>query len=377
MMDTPFSRYEQDMSLPGFQVDHAQRVAVQRLQRLYDELVARQSICRQQSLWSKLRSLSSIWPLNSKGEAQFIQGVYLWGGVGRGKTYLMDVFFDTLPFENKLRTHFHRFMRRIHGELALLEGEENPLELVAEKISKEASVICFDEFFVSDITDAMILSALFKALFKRSVVLVATSNIIPDGLYKDGLQRVKFLPAIKLINLNTDVINVDGGIDYRLRALANANLYHCPLDASAEIALQKCFKQLSPDQHITKKDTKLEVEGRVIKARYESDDVVWFDFIAICDGPRSQNDYIVLAKEYHAVVVSGVPSMGRANDDQARRFVNMVDEFYDRRVKLVISSSEPLKTLYGEGKLKFEFDRTISRLLEMQSEEYLALAHRP
>ncbi|TVP75485.1 MAG: AFG1 family ATPase, partial [Puniceicoccaceae bacterium] len=284
---------------------------------------------------------------------------------------------ETLPFERKLRVHFHRFMRRVHAELKQLDGQKNPLEQVADRISEDARVICFDEFFVSDITDAMILGTLMQALFERGVTLVATSNIPPDGLYKNGLQRARFLPAIEQIKRHTRVLEVDGGDDYRLRALEQAELYHSPLDAAADESLMASFKSLVPAEGEIRADQLIEVEGRSIRARYLAEDVAWFDFDALCDGPRSQNDYIELAREYHAVVLSNVPALGRANDDPARRFVNLVDEFYDRRVKLVVSAAKPLVSLYGEGRLGFEFQRTVSRLLEMQSHEYLAQAHKP
>jgi len=366
MSETPLYRYMRDLQKDGFSADNAQRAAVERLQRLFDELVLQNQ--RQPGLFSWL-------PWAHKPEAP--RGVYLWGGVGRGKTYLMDLFFETLPFPRKMRTHFHRFMRRVHAELTALKGQKNPLEKVADALAAEALVICFDEFFVSDITDAMILGNLLKALFERGVTLVATSNIQPDGLYKDGLQRERFIPAIKLLNQYLEVLNVDGGVDYRLRALVKADLFHSPLSDASEQALDICFHRLVPDSSIIHRDVTLEVEGRKMHARCEADDVIWFDFAALCDGPRSQNDYIVLAKEYHAVLVSGVPQFAGKNDDQARRFIYMVDEFYDRRVKLVLSAASPIADLYKEGKLGFEFQRTVSRLLEMQSEEYLAQPHRP
>ncbi|RYG31430.1 MAG: cell division protein ZapE [Chitinophagaceae bacterium] len=244
-------------------------------------------------------------------------------------------------------------------------------------ISAEAKVICFDEFFVSDITDAMILGTLMSELFERGVVLVATSNIIPDGLYKDGLQRARFLPAIELLKIHTQIVNVDGGVDYRLRALQQAELYHFPLDVNADISLQKSFRSLLNAGAEEQTNEVLTVEGRPIQSRYSAEGVIWFDFEAICDGPRSQNDYIELAREYHSVIISNVPGLGRSNDDQARRFVNLVDEFYDRQVKLVLSAALSLPDLYSDGKLNFEFQRTVSRLLEMQSYEYLAKPHRP
>lgn len=362
---SPLERYERDLQKPGWKQDLAQRKAVERLQRLYDDLL---EAGVREPWWRRWLSQHKSTP---------VKGVYLWGGVGRGKTYLMDSFYDSLPFEQKMRTHFHRFMRHVHAELNRLKGEKNPLEKVADALALETRIICFDEFFVADITDAMILANLLKALFGRGIALVATSNIEPGDLYRHGLQRERFLPAIALLQAHTDVVNVDSGTDYRLRALKKAELYHSPLGEPAEAALQRCFADLAPDASKAKCSVPLEVEGRTITARAEADDVVWFDFRALCDGPRSQHDYIVLAKEYHAVIVSDVPALGRHNDDQARRFIYLVDEFYDRRVKLVVSAALPLAQLYGEGKLSFEFARTSSRLLEMQSHEYLALAHRP
>ena len=251
------------------------------------------------------------------------------------------------------------------------------LEHVARRIADEARVICFDEFFVSDITDAMILGGLFELLFDYGVSLVATSNIIPDGLYKDGLQRSRFLPAIAMLNKHTQVVNVDGGVDYRLRTLEQAELYHSPLDVAADESLQRSFDQLNPDDQHVQLNFDLEINDRPIKVRSLSDDVAWFDFAELCDGPRSQNDYIELAREFHAVLIGNVPQLGGANDDQARRFINMIDEFYDRQVKLVITAAVPLEQLYAGGRLDFEFERTQSRLLEMQSHDYLALEHRP
>jgi cell division protein ZapE len=365
MTEGPLHRYERDLEKPGFQTDESQRRAVEHLQRLFVDLQA---------------PLPSGWRRLFGGlqkEVSPIRGLYLWGGVGRGKTYLMDMFFEALPFSRKMRTHFHRFMRRVHSELTRLKGEKNPLEKVADVLAGEARVICFDEFFVADITDAMILANLLKALFARGVTLVATSNVEPVNLYKDGLQRERFLPAIDLLRENMVIVNVDGGADYRLRALVKAELYHSPLGDAAEEALQACFLRLVPDSRAIRRDLDLMVEGRTIQALREADDVVWFDFKALCDGPRSQHDYIVLAKEYHAVLVANVPELGQRNDDQARRFIYLVDEFYDRRVKLVLSAAKPLNSLYVDGRLGFEFQRTVSRLLEMQSQEYLALPHKP
>ncbi len=303
------------------------------------------------------------------------RGLYMWGGVGRGKTYLMDTFFDCLPAEGKLRVHFHRFMQRVHAELKQLAGEKNPLQRVADRLAAEAKVVCFDEFFVTDIADAMILGGLMEALFARGVTLVATSNIEPARLYENGLQRQRFLPAIALIEQHTLVLNVDAGVDYRLRTLERAELYHHPLDAEADVSLRESFERLAP--HAATEGESLQINGRAIRTRSLADDVVWFDFAELCGGPRSQNDYIELAREFHAVVLSGVPALGAGNDDAARRFINLVDEFYDRNVKLVMAADRQLMDLYDGHRLRFEFQRTVSRLQEMQSHDYLAREHRP
>ena len=236
-------------------------------------------------------------------------------------------------------------------------------------------MVCFDEFFVTDIADAMILGGLMEALFARGVTLVATSNIEPARLYENGLQRQRFLPAIALIEQHTLVLNVDAGVDYRLRTLEKAELYHYPLDAEADVSLRESFERLAP--HAATEGESLQINGRAIRTRSLADDVVWFDFAELCGGPRSQNDYIELAREFHAVVLSGVPALGAGNDDAARRFINLVDEFYDRNVKLVMAADRQLMDLYDGDRLRFEFQRTVSRLQEMQSHDYLARGHRP
>ncbi len=361
---TPLQRYQQDLQRADFFRDAAQENAVRHLQRLYDDLVAESP---SHGLFGRLMGKKTTKP---------IKGVYFWGGVGRGKTYLVDTFFDALPFEQKMRTHFHRFMKRVHEELRTLEGEKNPLVIVAQRFAKEARVICFDEFFVTDITDAMILAGLLEELFKNGVSLVATSNIVPDGLYKDGLQRARFLPAIALLKVHTEVVNVDSGIDYRLRALEQAELYHYPLSDAVEQELEKSFRSLLLGNSKILENEPLTVENRIIVARKVSNDVAWFDFRALCDGPRSQNDYIELGKIYSAVIISNVEQMNTNNEDIARRFINLVDEFYDRSIKLIISAEVPLKDLYIGNRLQFEFQRTLSRLLEMQSHEFLARPHK-
>lgn len=368
MHKTPRERYQSDLRREDFVQDDAQRMAIEKLDDLFHRLVEREGQ-RGKSFWGRLTGKFA-----AKAEEPEV-GLYFWGGVGRGKTYLVDTFYDCLPFKNKTRIHFHRFMQKVHHQLRELQGEKNPLQIVADRFANEACVICFDEFFVSDITDAMILGGLMEALFHRGVTLVATSNIIPDHLYKDGLQRARFLPAIELINRYTEVINVDGGTDYRLRTLEQAEIYHYPLDGEAFESLADSFARLVPDEVV--EGERIEVEGRSINTVKYGDDVLWCDFLALCDGPRSQNDYIEIAKMYHAVLVSGVPQMKAAIDDQARRFINLVDEFYDRNVKLIISAEVPIINLYTGGRLEFEFERTKSRLLEMQSHEYLARPHKP
>ena len=369
-MTTPKLRYLQDLKREGFVADSAQAHAVGLLDDLHQRLIS----ARQAPNKGVIRSLLGKFV---KSPPQPEQGLYLWGGVGRGKTYLMDCFFETLPFERKMRVHFHRFMRRVHNDLTTHRGRANPLERVAADIADEAVVICFDEFFVSDITDAMLLGNLFKALFERGVCLVATSNIIPDQLYTNGLQRQRFLPAIALLKKHCKVVNVDGGVDHRLRKLEKTDLYHSPLNETSHNAINLIFASLTTTDAGISQHIDLQVGGRLIAVEKLTTDVVWFDFLALCDGPRSQNDYIDIALEFHAVVISGVPTLGAANDDMARRFINLVDEFYDRNVKLVISAAEPLESLYQEGNLAFEFERTRSRLLEMQSYQYLARPHQP
>lgn len=367
---SPKERYLKDLRENGFQRDEAQTHAIEHLQALYKALIDENERSSRQNVLQKIASLFS-----SGDNYSAIKGLYFWGGVGRGKTYLMDIFFDSLPFENKIRTHFHRFMRRVHREMKLLKDQADPLVVVANKLASEAQVICFDEFFVVDITDAMILANLLEVLFEKGVVLVTTSNIEPDGLYKDGLQRARFLPAIDLLNQYTKVVNVDGGIDYRLRTLTQAKLFHTPLSKEAHDALEVFFGDIVADHDAISENIEIEVEGREIVALKEAEDVVWFDFYALCDGPRSQNDYIELAREYHTVIVENVPLMGAHNDDQARRFIYLVDEFYDRGVKLILSAELPMFELYSQGRLSFEFERTVSRIQQMQSKEYLACPH--
>jgi cell division protein ZapE len=367
---TPLERYQQDLLRPDFKRDAAQLFAIEKLQSLFELLMDEQKASNQRTFLAKFKV-----KVSGKSAQEPIKGLYFWGGVGRGKTYLMDIFFDCLPFDNKMRSHFHRFMQYVHAELKALEGNKNPLDMIAAKISRQARVICFDEFFVSDITDAMILGGLFEKLFDLGVTLVATSNIVPDDLYKNGLQRQRFLPAIEQLKKHCEVLNIDGGVDYRLRALEQAQLYYSPLGEAADASLMKSLLSLAPDE--LHENILVEVNHRQLHSRFEADDVVWFDFKELCDGPRSQNDYIELARIYHAVILSNVPFLDSSREDQARRFINLIDEFYDRNVKLVVSAEVAIADLYAGSKLKFEFERTQSRLLEMQSHNYLAAEHRP
>jgi cell division protein ZapE len=369
----PYERYRKDLQRGDFHHDPAQERAIQRLQQIYDALMAAPASSPTAGtglfgrLLSRHRSVATA--------TGSVPGLYLWGGVGRGKTYLVDTFYAALPLEHKLRVHFHNFMHQVHGELRTIREQQEPLRTVARRFARRARVICLDEFFVSDITDAMILYGLLKELFASGITLITTSNIPPDDLYKDGLQRARFLPAIDLIKAHLEVLNVDGGVDYRLRYLEKAEIYHHPLDAGAERILDDAFEHISPEPGERGGD--LMVEGRPIPTRRQADGVVWFDFAALCEGPRSQVDYLEIARCYHSVLLSGIPVMDALMEDQARRFINLIDTFYDRNVKLIVSAAVPAAELYRGNKLRFEFQRTVSRLLEMQSHTYLAREHLP
>ena len=373
-MATPLQCYKEDLAQGIINPDAAQAQAVVELQRLYDELLRAQQ--KPAGLVTMLKA-RFMMASGSRESDVAIRGLYLYGGVGRGKTYLMDTFFECLPFDRKQRTHFHRFMQQVHAELAQLKQQKNPLEVVAASIAARARVLCFDEFFVSDIGDAMILGGLLEHLMKAGVVLVATSNIHPDGLYANGLQRARFLPAIKLIHQYTRVFELDGGIDYRLRALKQACLYFSPSGPAADTALLEGFDRLACGHAARIASGKIDVLGREIPVRLVSEGIAWFDFNQLCGGARSAFDYIELARQFHSIVLSNVPQMDAGQDDIARRFVSLIDELYDRHVKLLVSAAVPLQELYTGTGLSFVFERTRSRLLEMQSEDYLALEHRP
>jgi predicted ATPase len=432
--------YAQQISERGFRPDPVQAAVVGRLDDLRQRLIAAREADG---------SIVRRWFRKSASEP--VRGLYLWGGVGRGKTWMMDLFYQSLPFPERRRRHFHRFMHDVHAELKSLHEREAPLEVVAEHIAQDTRVLCFDEFFVSDIADAMILGGLLAALFKRGVTFVATSNVEPGNLYKDGLQRQRFLPTIDLLQQHVDVIAVDGNTDYRLRRLTRAGTY-LPSDApDTKQRLQALFAELadhddsetgtapSPDNSGAKSTAtapslgnpgaattviaptpakpgvdaiaptrptstapasalarpinqtgrpwpsqtsvdpshSIEIEGRRIPVIRERGGVVWFDFMALCSGPRSQEDYIEIARNYQSIIVSDIPVLDSQHEDEARRFIALVDEMYDRNVNLIVSAAAPPVDLYRGERVAFQFERTASRLIEMQSEEYLAREHRP
>ena len=347
--------YENELQTRGYQSDLAQRAAVDRLQRCYEEWVAYKA--RRPNAFMKLIMHPDL-----------PRGVYMWGGVGRGKSFLMDSFYRVVPLTRKTRLHFHEFMREVHRELEELKGQADPLDELARRIAKRYRLICFDEFHVSDIADAMILYRLLDRLFLNGVQFVMTSNYDPDTLYPDGLHRDRLLPAIELIKSKLDVINVDAGVDYRQRTLSQVEVYHTPLGAAADKALRDAYARLAavPDE-----SPLLRIEKRELKALRRADGVVWFDFATLCGGPRSQNDYLELATRFHAVILSDVPQMTPRMQSEARRFTWLIDVFYDHKVKLLMSAAVRPEELYVEGPMANEFTRTVSRIVEMQSKEYL------
>ena len=358
------ARFQAAKAELGLSDDPAQSRAVQVLDRVGRELAARPDRRMPRLLRRFLPGRPASIP---------VRGAYLWGGVGRGKTLMMDVLFEWLPFDDKRRYHFHRLMSRVHGRLAQLRDAPDPLAIVAADIAQEARVVCFDEFFVSDIADAMLLGRLVGSLIEQGVTLVATSNSAPGDLYRGGLQRQRFLPAIDLLVQHTEVVHVDGLVDYRLRVLEAAEIWHAPLDSTADANLERYFCDIAPDRGTS--NARLEIHGRRIPVRRLAEGVAWFDFTALCDGPRSQEDYIEIARSFQTVIVSGVPQLDESREDPARRFVALVDEFYDRRVNLIVSAALPINRIYSGSRLQREFERTRSRLLEMQSVEYLAAGH--
>ncbi len=345
----------------------AQAELVNQTQALYEALTGDSD--RPRSILDGLRGI-----VRERNRAP-VKGLYIWGGVGRGKTLLVNYFYDALPFESKLRIHFHAFMQYVHGELKALARRENPLSTVADGLARDTRVICFDEFHVSDIADAMILGGLLEGLFQRGVTLVATSNIAPDDLYKDGLQRARFLPAIELIKQHTRVVELDSILDYRLRALERVEIYHYPLDPQAEAGLGDAFDKLGPENVV--ESPTIEIAGRGVHALRVADGIAWFNFAELCETPRSAADYIEIARRFHTVLISSAPQLGDDRRDSVLRFIHLIDALYERSVNLVISAEAPPARLYTGNKLKDKFARAASRLEEMQTRDYLAREHMP
>ena len=352
--------YQAELKARGYQSDPAQLRAIDALQRCADDWAA-----------YKDKRSNSLKKLFNKPDIP--KGVYMYGGVGRGKSFLMDCFYNAVPIRRKTRLHFHEFMREVHRELAGLKGTVNPLDELGKRMARKFKLICFDEFHVADITDAMILHRLLAALFDNGVGFVTTSNFKPDDLYPGGLHRERILPAIELLNQRMEVVNVDNGTDYRRRTLEQVELYHTPLGPEADAAMNEAFTRLASGGD---EDPVLHIEAREIKARRRAGGVVWFDFKQLCGGPRSQNDYLEIASQFHTLLLSDVPHMPVRMASEARRFTWLVDVLYDRRVKFILSAEVAPEMLYTEGPLAHEFPRTVSRLNEMQSAEYLALPHR-
>jgi cell division protein ZapE len=358
--------YQRECARLGYKPDPAQARVVALFDELRDRLIAAKP---KRLLGNKL-----LGGLLSGGKLHELQrGLYVWGGVGRGKTWLMDLFFQSLPFRDKQRSHFHRFMQSVHDELKKHKEQANPLERVADRLAQKARVLCFDELFVTDIADAMLLGNLFRGLFARGVTLVATSNVAPDDLYKEGLQRARFLPAIRQLKEHTQVVHMDGGADYRLRLLERAHTWFDARDAATAAQLEKLFDAIAAEPGAT--DTTLILNHRRLRAHRHADGAIWFSFKELCEGPRGQADYIEIARCYHTVFLTDVPVLGPDAENAARRFISLVDEFYDRAVKLIVAAAAPVPDLYRSSKLNFEFERTKSRLIEMQSQDYLSRPH--
>ena len=357
---SPIQRYEQALASGDFSEDAQQRQAMQYLEKVYQQILDNQA--KQKGLFSFLKRTEPP------------KGLYMWGGVGRGKTWMMDMFFESLPPQNKMRMHFHHFMQRVHAELNALQGQQDPLQKVANSIHNEAQTICFDEFFVSNVSDAMILGDLFTMLFNKGITLVATSNIAPSGLYKNGIHRDRFLPAIAEVEKHCTVMNIDSGIDYRLRVLQQAELYMSPLTKENMHWLANRFIALSNNQHVSQDP--IVVNNREIAIKGRTENTLFVDFRALCMQPRSASDFIEIANQFSTVLVDEVPILNDIVADPTRRLIYLVDEFYDRRVKLLIRAEQSILELYQGEKLAFEIERTRSRLLEMQSEDYLKAEHR-
>jgi len=352
--------YEHALAQRGYKSDAAQQGAVDRLQRAYEDWV--QYRAQRSSVFRRLINRPDV-----------PRGVYLWGGVGRGKSFLMDSFYSVVPVVRKTRVHFHEFMRDVHRQLDELKGVADPLDTVAKNIARKHRLICFDEFHVSDIADAMILYNLLTAMFDNGVSFIMTSNYDPDLLYPDGLHRDRMLPTIALLKDKLDVLNVDAGVDYRKRALEQVESYYTPLGAAADQALRTAYAKIA---EVRDEEAHVNIEGREIRCLRRAGGVIWFDFATLCGGPRSQNDYLELASRFHTVVLSSIPAMSAAQSSEARRFTWLIDVFYDHKVKLLMSAQVPPEELYTQGVLANEFHRTVSRIIEMQSRQYMEAERR-
>ncbi|QMI03740.1 cell division protein ZapE [Citrobacter sp. RHB25-C09] len=370
---SPTSRYRKALEDGTHQPDNVQKEAVARLEAIYAALAVKKMAAPEAK--GLLARVGKLLGKKEETENAPVRGLYMWGGVGRGKTWLMDLFYHSLPGERKQRLHFHRFMLRVHEELTALQGQTDPLETLADRFKAETDVLCFDEFFVSDITDAMLLGGLMKALFARGITLVATSNIPPDELYRNGLQRARFLPAIDAIRQHCDIMNVDAGVDYRLRTLTQAHLWLSPLNDETQQQMDALWLALAG---VTRQHAPvLEINHRPLPTLGVENQTLAVSFTTLCVDARSQHDYIALSRLFHTVMLFDVPVMTPLMESEARRFIALVDEFYERHVKLAVSAAVPLYEIYQGERLKFEFQRCLSRLQEMQSEEYLKREHMP
>ena len=358
--------YQSHLKTRGYRVDPEQLKIIPYLQTISDQLL----LPAPKKTWA-----SWLKPKNNhrRLENNRCRGLYLWGGVGRGKTYMLDFFYEVLPIDKKLRLHYYQFMQEVHGSLKKMSNQKNPLKIIAKDLADRMRVLFLDEFFVSDITDAMILHRLLAALFEYQIVLITTSNFAPGDLYRNGLQRERFLPAIALIEHHTEVVAIQAGVDYRSLHIKSAGSYHAPYDEQSEALMKQCFIALGSKD--TDSNHSIEINDRNIKVLMHAPNVVWFEFKELCETPRSVSDYIMIARLYHTVLISGVPVFNK-RDNAARRFIQLVDEFYDQNVILVLSAAAQAGELYQAGRLRFEFNRTVSRLLEMQSLKYWSNAHK-
>jgi len=364
-----FDEYNRQIELKHYDCDSAQESAVKKLAELQQQLELYQA--QTHTLQFKFKSLLKMHPKPPRG-------IYLWGDVGRGKTWLMDMFFDTLNLEHqhksqKLRLHFHHFMQTVHDQLSLLQDQKNPLQHIARSFASRYKLLCLDEFHVSDITDAMLLYGLLNTLFEEGITIVATSNLPPNDLYKNGLQRERFLPAIDLLNTHMMTVELNGDVDHRLRLLEKADTWYLATDNTDKILENRLLELItSPAQ----RQHKIHINYRYIATVLHANNIIWLEFDAICGDQRGSADYIEIARQYHTVVVSNIPTMDDSHNDKTKRFINMIDEFYDRNVNLLASAESQPEELYSGRQLDFEFRRTVSRLLEMRSHDYMQRAHK-